>query len=247
VRLSLFITCINDTMFPRTGQAVVTLLERLGHEVQFPQEQTCCGQAHINTGYRRDAMPLLRRFLRVFGGTDRIVVPSASCAGTVRDLYVQLADEVGDAALQRDVADVAARTHELSELLVHHLGLEDVGAFFPYRVAYHPTCHSMRVLRLGDAPMRLLRAVRGISLIPLPDAAECCGFGGTFSVKNEATSVAMLADKTAALLTTGAEYCVAADNSCLMHIGGGTQRAGAPIQMRHLAEILASTEQELFA
>lgn len=247
MRLSLFVTCINDTMFPRTGQAVVTLLERLGHEVHFPQEQTCCGQAHINTGYRRDALPLLRNFLRVFGGTDRIVVPSASCAGTVRDLYVQMADEIGDAALQRDVAAVAARTFELSELLVHQLGLEDVGAFFPHRVTYHPTCHSLRVLRLGEAPLRLLRAVRGISLVPLPDAAECCGFGGTFSVKNEATSLAMLADKTAALRTTDADYCVAADNSCLMHIGGATHRAGAPIQMRHLAEILASTEQAGFA
>jgi L-lactate dehydrogenase complex protein LldE len=226
VRIALFITCFNDTLFPATGRAVVELLERLGHEVVFPEEQTCCGQMHGNTGYAGDGERLAERFERVFAGEDVIVSPSASCVTYLRDHRP---------ALQ-------GRLFELSELLVDVLGTEDVGAAFPHRVTLHPTCHSLRLLHVGDRPQRLLRAVRGIDLVDLPDARECCGFGGTFAVKNADTSTAMLSDKLRRILDTGAEVCVAADNSCLMHIGGALRRQRAGVRTMHLAEVLASTE-----
>jgi L-lactate dehydrogenase complex protein LldE len=238
VRIALFVTCLTDTLVPQTGIAVVRLLERLGHTVEFPRAQTCCGQMHLNTGYRREARELARRFVHVFADADVVVAPSASCVGTVRDSYADLAD--GDPAFEREVAAVAPRVVELSELLVGRLGLEDVGASFPHRVTYHPTCHSLRVLKLGDAPHRLLRAVRGLELVDLPQATECCGFGGTFAVKNADTSNAMLADKVQGVLDTGAEVCAAADNSCLLHIGGALSRQRSAVRTAHLAEILAS-------
>jgi L-lactate dehydrogenase complex protein LldE len=240
VRVALFITCFNDTLFPRTGQAVVELLERLGHEVVFPEDQTCCGQMHANSGYELEAVPLVERFVRVFGDAEAVVSPSASCVAMVREQYPRLAALAGDAALEREVASLAPRVHELSELLIDVLGVEDVGAVFPHRVTFHPTCHSARMLHVGDRPLRLLRAVRGIDLVELPDAQECCGFGGTFAIKNADVSSAMLADKLAHVLDTGAEACVAADNSCLMHIGGALRRSRAGVRTMHLAEVLAS-------
>lgn len=231
MRIALFVTCLGDTLFPQTGRAAVQVLERLGHDVVFPPEQTCCGQLHANSGYRREALALAKRFAQVFGGYDTIVSPSSSCVGTVRELYPEL-----DASL----APLGERVLELSELLVHRLGVEDVGSSFRGRVTYHPTCHSLRVARVGDAPLRLLRAVRGLELVELPRAEECCGFGGTFAVKNAETSSAMLADKCANVLSTGASVCTAVDGSCLMHIGGGLSRAGASARTLHLAEILAS-------
>jgi L-lactate dehydrogenase complex protein LldE len=238
VRISLFVTCLTDTLVPETGIATVRLLERLGHQVDFPRDQTCCGQMHLNTGYRPEARELARRFVRVFGDAEVVVAPSASCVGTVREFYPQLAE--GDAALEREVEALVPRVLELSELLVGRLGLEDVGAAFPHRVTYHPTCHSLRMLRVGDAPYRLLRAVRGIDLVELPRAEECCGFGGTFAVKNADTSNAILADKVNHILDTGAEVCAAADNSCLLHIGGALSRLESGVRTAHLAEILAS-------
>jgi L-lactate dehydrogenase complex protein LldE len=243
MRVSLFITCFNDTLFPQTGKAVVHLLERLGHEVDFPLEQTCCGQMHFNTGYQLETIPLLRRFVRVFAHADVIIAPSASCVGTIHDYYPYLADLVGDATLAADVAALVPRVHELTHFLVNTLGVEDVGAYYPHRVTYHPTCHSLRALRLGDAPLRLLKAVRGIEVMPLPMAEECCGFGGTFAIKNADTSMAMLSDKLRHVLDTRAEVCVAADNSCLMHIGGALHRQRAGVRAVHIAEILASTEE----
>ena len=243
MRIALFITCLADTLYPETGKAVTRLLERLGHEAEFPAGQACCGQAHFNTGYRPESMPMLRRFVDEFEPYDVVVTPSASCAGMVRHQYPVLAGQYGDSALRSRVAAIAPRTHELSELLVDVLGLEDVGAYFPHRVTYHPTCHSLRALRVGDRPLRLLSAVRGIDLVELPAADSCCGFGGTFAVKNSDTSTAMLADKLAAVSSTGAEVLCAADNSCLMHISGGLSRLRAGVRPVHLAEILASTEQ----
>jgi L-lactate dehydrogenase complex protein LldE len=242
MRVGLFITCFNDTLFPETGKAVVRLLERLGHEVDFPLEQTCCGQMHFNTGYQREALPLARRFVRVFESYEAVVSPSASCVGMVREFYPRLAEVAGDAAFGRAVAGLTPRVYELSELLVHRLGVEDVGAYYPHRVTYHPTCHSLRVLHVGDAPLRLLRQVRGIDLVELPAAVECCGFGGTFAIKNADTSMAMLADKVRHVLETGAEVCSSGDNSCLMNIGGALQRERAGVRTVHLAEILAATE-----
>jgi L-lactate dehydrogenase complex protein LldE len=240
MRVALFITCFNDTLFPATGRAVVQVLERLGHEVVFPQEQTCCGQMHANSGYQLEAVPLVRRFVRAFGDAEAVVSPSASCVGMVREQYPRLAELAGDERLGEEVAALRPRVFELSELLVDVLGVEDVGAVFPHRVTYHPTCHSARLLRVGDRPLRLLRAVRGLELVELPQARECCGFGGTFAVKNADTSMAMLTDKLRNVLETRAEVCVAADNSCLMHIGGGLQRQRAGVRAMHLAEVLAA-------
>ena len=242
MNVALFITCFNDTLFPNTGKAVVTILERLGHRVQFPEEQTCCGQMHFNTGYQAEALPLIRRFVKIFAEHESIVSPSASCVGMVRDMYRYAAEVAGDTALAQHVADLAPRVFELSEFLVERLGVEDVGAYFPHRVTYHPTCHSLRGIKVGDAPERLLRAVRGIDYVPLPASAECCGFGGTFALKNANTSMAMLSDKIRNITSTRAEYCVAADNSCLMHIGGALHRQRTGVTIAHLAEILATGE-----
>jgi len=240
VRIALFATCLADTMFPAAAKATVLLLERLGHEVLFPMEQTCCGQMHINTGYQKEALPLVRRYARTFEPYDVIVAPSGSCVGSVRHQHAMVAG--GDTGLAARATAVAARTYELSELLIDVLGVEDVGAYFPHRVTYHPTCHSLRVLRVGDKPLRLLRNVRGLDLVELPAAEQCCGFGGTFSVKNADTSTAMLADKMRHVLDTGADVCTAGDASCLMHIGGGLSRLRTGVRTVHLAEILASTE-----
>src|SRR5215217_4578886 len=244
MRVALFITCFNDTLFPQTGRAVVSILERLGHTVDFPFDQTCCGQMHYNTGYQREAVPLVRRFVEVFGGADVVVSPSASCVGMVRDLYSKAAELAGDAGLVRAVDELTPRVYELSEFLVKKLGVVDVGAYYPHRVTYHPTCHSLRMLRVGDAPLELLRNVRGIDLVELSGAEECCGFGGTFAVKNADTSAAMLSDKVRRVLDTEAEVCTAGDNSCLMHIGGGLARLRTGVETVHLAQILASKAEE---
>jgi L-lactate dehydrogenase complex protein LldE len=230
VRVALFVTCLTDTLFPETGIAVVRLLERLGHEVEFPGAQTCCGQMHLNTGYRSEAVALARRFAQVFARAEVVVAPSASCVATVRHEYPRL---------DPSLAALGSRVFELSEFLVERLAVEDVGAEFRHRVAYHPTCHSLRVLRLGDRPLRLLRAVRGLELVDLPQADECCGFGGTFAVKNPDTSAAILEDKVRSLLAVRAEACTAADNSCLLHIGGALSRQRTGVRVLHLAEILA--------
>jgi L-lactate dehydrogenase complex protein LldE len=240
MRVALFITCIGDTILPEVGRATVAILERLGHEVVFPREQTCCGQLHANSGYRDTATALARRFVRVFGDYETIVAPSSSCVGMVRTIYPELAREAGDARLEREVAELAPRVFELSELLVRRLEVTDVGAAFPERVTYHPTCHSLRVTQVGDAPLRLLRAVEGLELVELPGARECCGFGGTFAVKNAETSTAMIADKCRAIVSTGARVCTAVDGSCLLQIGGRLERERAPVRALHLAEILAS-------
>jgi L-lactate dehydrogenase complex protein LldE len=241
MRVALFITCVNDTLFPHTGRATVAVIERLGHEVVFPLEQTCCGQMHANSGYQLEAIPLVRRFVRVFGDAaiDAVVTPSGSCAAMVHDQYGRLAELSGDRELGAAVGALQPKVHELSQFLVDVLGVEDVGAYFPHRVTFHPTCHSLRELGVGDRPMRLLRAVKGIELVELPSASECCGFGGTFAVKNAEVSSAMLADKVRAVLDTGAEVVCAADNSCLMQIGGALSRQRTGVRTMHLAEVLA--------
>jgi L-lactate dehydrogenase complex protein LldE len=241
LRVALFATCFNDTMWPETPKATVRLLERLGCRVEFPEEQTCCGQMLTNTGYAADAVPLVRHFVDVFGDYDAVVAPSGSCVGSVREQHRMIAQ--GDDTLMSRVDDVAPRVYELSEFLVDVLGVTDVGAYFPHRVTYHPTCHSLRMIRVGDRPLQLLRAVRGIDLVELPGAEECCGFGGTFALKNADVSIAMGADKARNVIDTGADVVVAGDNSCLSHIGGilGRQRSG--VRTMNLAEILASTEE----
>lgn len=255
MRIALFATCLADALFPRAAQATVVLLERLGHEVVFPAGQTCCGQMHVNTGYQREALPLVTHHVEVFEaalrpvaeggpGAEVIVAPSGSCVGSVRHQHVMVAQAMAgqgraDPGLPDRAQAVAARTYELSEFLVDVLGVTDVGARFPHRVTYHPTCHSLRMLRVADKPLQLLRAVQGIDLVELPAADQCCGFGGTFALKNPAVSTAMLADKMRAVQDTGAEVLTAGDSSCLMHIGGGLSRLRAGLRTLHLAEILA--------
>jgi L-lactate dehydrogenase complex protein LldE len=241
MKIALMVTCLADGLFPEVGKATVALLERLGHEVEFPAAQTCCGQMHVNTGYQREALPLVRHFVEVFEGYEVIVAPSGSCVGSVRHQHAMVARRGGDEELARRAEAVAARTYELSELLVDVLEVEDVGAYYPHRVTYHPTCHSLRMLRVEDKPLRLLRNVRGMTLLELPDAEQCCGFGGTFALKNPDTSTAMLADKMRQVLSTGAEALTAGDASCLMHVGGGLSRLRSGTRTVHLAEILAGT------
>jgi L-lactate dehydrogenase complex protein LldE len=246
MRIALFVTCLGDVLYPNVGQATVTVLERLGHEVVFPADQTCCGQMHTNTGYARNAAGLVRHHVDVFeralnDGVEAIVAPSGSCVGSVRHQHAMVARNAGDERLAQRAETVAAQTFELSELLVDVLGVEDVGATYPHRVTYHPTCHSLRLLRVADKPLRLLRQVRQIELTELPGADSCCGFGGTFAVKNADTSTAMLADKMRAVLDTDAEVVTAGDSSCLMHIGGGLAHLDTGVRAVHLAEILAAS------
>lgn len=233
--VALFPTCLTDTLFPDTARAVVRLLERLGCTVDFPLDAICCGQMHYNTGYREHAVPLAEAMARAFRGYDAVIAPSGSCVGMVREVHPHLTN------------GSTVAMYELSEFLVDVLGRTDVGAYFPHRVTYHPTCHSLRLLGVSERPLRLLEQVRGLELIELDEAESCCGFGGTFAVKNSDTSTAMLTDKMWNVLGTGAEFVTAGDNSCLMHIGGGLSRLRSGVRAVHLAEILASTEEEPWA
>lgn len=244
MRVSLFITCINDSLYPHTGQAVVRVLERLGHEVVFPEGQSCCGQMHHNSGYAPEAVAMVRQFVEIFRDAEVVVVPSTSCTAMIRTQYPHLARHVAkDAALLEAVEALVPRVWEFSEFLTQKLGLTDVGAYYPHRVTYHSSCNSLRSLGLGDGPLTLLRHVRGLDLVELPNNTECCGFGGTFAVKNAETSTAMLTDKMRHILSTNAEICTAGDNSCLMHIGGGLSRQRTGVRTVHLAQILASTAE----
>ncbi|MEU7117418.1 (Fe-S)-binding protein [Streptomyces zaomyceticus] len=251
MRVALFATCVNDALYPSTAVATVRLLERLGVVVDFPAEQTCCGQPQYNTGYRRDTEPLIHRMARAFEGYDHVVTPSGSCVAMIRDNYPRIGSKAraegrGDTFAQASDS-LVPRTYELTEFLVDVLGVTDVGAYFPHTVTYHPSCHGLRMVGLGERPRRLLEAVKGLELVELPGAEECCGFGGTFAVKNPDVSTAMGADKIHNSLSTGAEVLCGADNSCLMHLGGMLRRQDAPQRALHLAEILASTEEEPFA
>jgi L-lactate dehydrogenase complex protein LldE len=245
MRIALFVTCYNDALFPEVGRAVIGLLRRLGHEVDFPADQTCCGQMHFNSGYQDACVPLVQRFTDAFAGYDAIVTPSGSCAAMVRHhhpLVAGLAERATPSStLPERVAEVAPRVFELSEFLVDVIGVTDVGARFPHAVALHPTCHSVRLLGVGDRPRRLLEAVDGLRLVDLPRSEACCGFGGTFAVKNADTSVAMGNDKADDVVASGAEVLTAGDTSCLMHIGGLLSRRRSPVRVMHLAEILATT------
>ncbi len=244
MRASLFITCYNDTLYPETGRAVVRLLERLGVEVEFRAAQTCCGQMHANTGFRSEAFSQAKRLVRLYQDAEAVVIPSSSCVAMIRDQYPGLIEELGNHELREQFAALLPRVYELSEFLLDNLGVEDVGAYFPHRVTYHASCHGLRALRLGDRPFRLLAKVRGLDLVALENLDRCCGFGGTFSIKNAEVSSAMLSTKLLDVQKTGAEYCTALDNSCLMHLGGALHRQFAAMKIVHLAEILASTEAD---
>ncbi len=243
MRVALFATCLVDAMSPSVGKATVDVLERLGCTVEFPLGQTCCGQMHTNSGYPDQAAPMVAGFGDAFAGYDHIVAPSGSCVASVKHQHEWVAANHLTERHERAARDLAGRTVELSQFIVDVLGVTDVGAYYPHRVTYHPACHATRMLGIADRPLRLLRAVRGLELIELPEATGCCGFGGTFALKNSAVSSAMLADKVHHVLSTGAESCVAVDASCLLHIGGGLSRNRTGVTTVHLAEVLASTEQ----
>ena len=245
MKVALFATCVCDVMFPSAVQATAAVLTRLGCDVVFPATQTCCGQMHVNTGYQEEALPQIDAYADAFTDptVDYVVAPSGSCAGAVRHQHPMIASRFGTAA-QADAARTCAdKTLDLSEFIVDVAGVTDVGAWFPHRVTYHSTCHSLRVLHVGDRPLRLLRAVDGIDLVDLPAAEECCGFGGTFSVKNAETSAAMVADKVDHIESTGAEFVTAGDASCLLNIGGSLRKRDSGAKALHIAEILASTKR----
>lgn len=229
MRVSLFITCLADTVSPAVGRATVDVLERVGCEVSFNDAQTCCGQMHLNTGYPEGAGRLIHQFADTYDGSEVVVTPSGSCAAMLRHHAETVAPGV-----------VMPPVYELSEFLLDVIGTDDVGARFEHTVTYHPTCHSSRLLHVGDRPTRLLSKVQGINLVPLPDATSCCGFGGTFAVKNADTSGAMGIDKVDHAADSGAEYLCASDASCLMHIQGVATKQKSGVRTIHLAEILAA-------
>ena len=246
MRIALFSTCIGDALFPDAHKATAILLTRLGHEVVFPEGQTCCGQMHINTGYQREAVPIIRTYADAFAdpSIDCVVAPSGSCAGAVREQHVRIAERYGDSALVDDAQRAADKTYELCEFLCDVEQRTDLGAWFPRRVTYPPSCHSLRFIEVGDRPYRLLDAVEGLELVDLPNYEECCGFGGTFSVKNAEVSAAMVSDKVRNIKSTGAEYVTAGDSSCLMNIVGSLSRQRTGIRAIHMAEILVSTREQ---
>ena len=248
MRIALFATCIVDAMYPRVALATVRILERLGHEVVFPQGQGCCSQMHVNSGYFEDAMPVIRNHVRAFTAADYdvAVAPSASCVASLGHQQPLVARECGEPGLAQEAARVAENTYELSQLLVDVLGVTDsaerLGSYFPHTVTYHPSCHGLRLLQLGDRQRRLVETVGGIELRELPDAEECCGFGGTFSFKNPDVSGAMADAKLRNIQTSGASLCTGGDASCLMHLDGAASKRKLDVRTVHFAEILASTE-----
>jgi L-lactate dehydrogenase complex protein LldE len=241
-KVSLFITCLGDQFFPQVGESVVRVLERLGARVTFNSAQTCCGQPAFNTGYRKEAREVAAHMLDLFEleNADYIVAPSGSCSTMVRVFYPELFAD--DPECLRKAERLRARVFEFSEFLVKILGVEDVGASFPHRVAYHDSCHLLRELGIESEPRKLIRAVKGIELVEMQDNRLCCGFGGTFSVKFPEVSVAMAEDKVRAATQAGAEYLVANDCGCLMHLAGYIHRQGLPLQTLHLAELLEKQE-----
>ena len=271
MKIALFATCIVDAMYPRVAQATAEILERLGHEIVFPSGQACCGQMHVNSGYLREALPVVENHVRTFeagfdsGEYEVAVAPSGSCVASVKhqhSMVAEWAEEHGvqgrhpssGATLAARADAVGARTYELAQLLTDVLGVTDaagqLGSYLPGTITYHPSCHGMRLLHLGDRQRSLLASVEGLSVADLPEADQCCGFGGTFSIKNADVSSAMLADKVANICGTGAGACAGGDASCLMHLGGGLSRegrttpSGRPVRTVHLAEVLASTREK---
>lgn len=239
MNVSLFIPCFVDQLAPRVGLAVATVLERLGHTVEFRPAQTCCGQPAFNSGYWEEARTVARHALDVFAGAGAVVGPSGSCVAMLRVFYPQLF-----AGMPEETAalDLAGRTFEFSEFLVKKLGVTDVGARFPHRVTYHDGCHGLRELRVRDEPRALLRAVRDLELVECDEAESCCGFGGLFSVKFPMVSTAMAEVKAGSLARTECDYIVSSDPSCQLQLDGWLSKNDKRPRTIHLAEVLAGTE-----
>jgi L-lactate dehydrogenase complex protein LldE len=235
-RVSLMVTCLGDALFPEVGVATVRLLRRLGVEVDFPQAQTCCGQPHLNSGFHRDAADLARHTIGAFAQSPVVVTPSGSCAAMVKLEYPELLKD--DPSWHARAMDLAEKTHELSDFLVNVLQVEDVGARYDGKVTYHMACH-LRGLGLATEPERLLQKVRGLEYLPLERKDECCGFGGSFSVRFPEISGAMVQDKAGFIAQSGADTVVATDTGCLMNIAGCLRRLGSPIKVLHLSQILS--------
>lgn len=238
MKVSLLVTCLGDAIMPDVGVATVRLLRRLGVEVDFPQAQTCCGQPHFNSGFHDDARELARHTIAAFDNGQAVVTPSGSCAAMIKLEYPELFS--GNTAWHRRAEGLAQRTHELSDFLVNVLGREDVGARFEGKVTYHMACH-LRGLGLLTEPERLLRCVRGLEYVPLERLDECCGFGGSFSVRYPGISGAMVQDKAAFIEKTGADAVVATDAGCLMNMAGCLRRRGSKVRALHLAQVLEPT------
>mgnify|MGYP000849762090 FL=1 len=236
MRVSLFITCLSDALYPRVGEAVVRLLARCGVQVDFPARQTCCGQPAFNSGYWEEARQSARTLLEAFEESDFVVSPSGSCVGMIRHYYPKLFEQ--EPAMAEKVRRLQQKTYEFTQFLVGVLGITDVGAAFPHKVAYHPSCHGSRLLGVKDEPMALMQSVKGMELVPLPFAEDCCGFGGTFAIKMADISGAMVTEKTDHILDTEAEVLVGLDMGCLMNISGNLRFRGSPIKVMHLAELL---------
>jgi L-lactate dehydrogenase complex protein LldE len=237
-RVSLFVTCVVDQLFPRAGLAMAKVLEQIGWQIDFPEAQTCCGQPAFNSGYRAEARLVARHFLNVFRDAEYIVVPSGSCTAMIAHHYEELFQKEPDALDL--VHELAPRIYEFSQFLLEVAGVEDLGARFEEVVTYHDSCHALRELKIKDGPRRLLANVRGLELREMDIAEECCGFGGTFSVKFPEVSGGMARTKVESILRTGANVVVSIDSSCLMQLQGALFRAGAPVRALHLAEVLAS-------
>ncbi len=245
MKVGLFLACFNESLFPETGKSVVKILEQLNCEVDFPLAQTCCGQLQYNSGFQEHTLALARRFVDIFAPYDAVVSPSSSCTHMVKEVFLQLAEDFNDHDFELKVRNLAQKTWEFTEFLVDKLKVTKLGAYYPHTVTYHATCSSSLGLKLDDRPLRLLKQVEGLELVEMESANECCGFGGTFAVKNKEVSTAMLQDKIAAIEAVDVKYCVAVDNSCLMHIGGGLSKKNSEIEVIHLADILASRKEEI--
>lgn len=241
-RVALCVTCLGDVFYPQVGESTVRILRRLGYTVDFPEAQTCCGQPAFNAGFWREARLVARRNLAVFAGYDYVVVPSGSCTGMFRVFYPDLFAD--DPVLSAQAEALAARTYELSEFLVKVARVEKLGAVFEGKIAYHASCHLLRELGVVDAPQRLIAGVQGAEWVPMAQAEQCCGFGGTFAVKYPRISDAMLQKKIAALKQAGVETLVSCDAGCLMHIAGRLHRQREPISVLHLAEWLDRGQAE---
>lgn len=238
-KVSLFITCLVDTFFPEVGESMVKVLRKLGLEVNFLEDQTCCGQPAFNSGFQHDAKVLAKRFLSIFDETDRIIVcPSGSCAAMVKVFYKELFKY--DPKMIEIANRVASKTYEFSDYLVNVLKIEDLGASYRGKVTYHSSCHLLRELRVRDEPKKLIKAVRGVEFIEMQMEDACCGFGGTFAIKFPDVSVSILDEKIKCIAESGADTVVSTDMGCLMNIGGAISRRNIPIKVMHIAELLAS-------
>ena len=236
MKVSLFITCLSDAIYPRVGEAMVRLLAKYGVALEFPKVQTCCGQPAYNSGYWDEARATAKTILEAFEDSDFVIAPSGSCTYMIHH-YPDLFKD--DPVLLAKAEKLQQKTFEFTQFIVHVLGVTDLGAVFPHKVTYHPSCHGSRLLGVKDEPMELLKGVKGLEFVPLPFAEDCCGFGGTFAVKMADISGAMVSEKVDHVKETEAEVLVGLDMACLLNIAGNLRYRNEPVRVMHLAELLA--------